>query len=84
MSIFGQTAEHRIQLDWQTLYPLGDWGPEDLEVPFSESKVKASIFDMGSDKDPEPDGFSALFFKNFGMFLKVILWICSQNCMLVS
>ena len=55
-----------MQLDWKALYQTDSWGEEELEVPFDEEEVKATIFSMGSDKSPGPDGYFALFLRNFG------------------
>ena len=36
-----------------------------LDVPFSASKVKQAVFDMGSLKAPGPYGFSVLFYQKY-------------------
>ncbi|XP_020270858.1 uncharacterized protein LOC109846046 [Asparagus officinalis] len=47
-----------------------DWGPNDIEQPFSVEEVHKAIFDMSGDKSPGPDGFSALFFQVFWDIVK--------------
>ena len=34
-----------------------------LEVPFTEEEIHKAIQDLGNNKSPGPDGFSAEFFK---------------------
>jgi len=48
--IFGQTVSHITKLRWKELYPHDDWGPEELERPFSEEEIKEAIFIMAGDK----------------------------------
>ncbi|XP_020255255.1 uncharacterized protein LOC109832235 [Asparagus officinalis] len=50
----------RIDLNWEMLFRF-NWGVEELEISFTLEEIKSAVFDMHSDKSPEPDGFSAIF-----------------------
>lgn len=41
-----------------------------LERPFSIEEVKTSVFELGKDKDPGPDGFPLQFFRQFWETIK--------------
>lgn len=46
---------------------------QSLLAPFSMTKFKASLFQMHSDKFPDPDGLNVAFFKNFRLARKWFL-----------
>nr|GFA22400.1 RNA-directed DNA polymerase, eukaryota [Tanacetum cinerariifolium] len=43
----------------------------DLEDMVSNEEIKRAVWDCGSDKSPEPDGFTFEFLRNFGLLLVV-------------
>lgn len=52
---------------------ISDEDNQSLLAPFSMTKFKASLFQMHSDKFPDPDGLNVAFFKNFRLARKWFL-----------
>ena len=77
--IFGQQVSHRVQLDWNRLYPPEEWGAMSLERLFTQDDVKEVVFATSGDKAPGPDCFPALFFQEFWMLLSRRWWIFFRN-----
>lgn len=70
-SIFRNTTEHRLQLDWQRLYPNDNSELlANLDILFSLDEVRKAVFDMDGEKSPGPDGFHVCFFQKFWEVLK--------------
>jgi len=42
--IFGRQVSHRVQLDWNRLYPPEEWGAMSLERLFTQDDVKEVVF----------------------------------------
>ena len=57
----GQAKGIQMGFDLDTLITRID-GLEDLSLPFMDSEVDTVIKNMPSDRAPDPDGFSGLFF----------------------
>ena len=84
-SIFGHKVEHRVQLNWQSLYPQEEWEADKLEQPFNESEVRDVIFFMAGDIRPLGHvAFLLYSFKNFGICSKGRLWKCFLSYMMAT
>lgn len=65
--LFGQEAQqHTPPGNWSSLYSSNRLlNPDLLMTPFTLDEVKTATFQLGSDKAPEPDGFSLIFYQTF-------------------
>lgn len=50
-----------------------------LEVQFSEEEVKFSVYELGTNRSPGPDGFMAEFFQMFWNILKSDIMIVFKD-----
>ncbi|XP_039143955.1 uncharacterized protein LOC120281092 [Dioscorea cayenensis subsp. rotundata] len=74
-ALFGQKSPFRFKVDLQKL--LRGKNRVDLspfERSFTIEEVKKAVFELGSDKAPDPDGFPMLFFKTHWEIVKVEVW----------
>ena len=54
-----------MDANWEMIYPNCEWSSSDIEHPFNEEEIKATVFGLGAEKAPGPIGFPILFFQTF-------------------
>ncbi|GKB41257.1 hypothetical protein Tco_0886199 [Tanacetum coccineum] len=62
---FSKPNSSQIKLDLVFPKQLSSMQSDDLERPVTYDEVKAAVWDCGTNKSPDPDGFSFEFFRDF-------------------
>lgn len=68
--LLGSSSHHNIQIDWKNIYQDGTINLSSLEYPLSKEKIRDVMFIMSTNKSPAPDGYPAIFFREFWFLIK--------------
>ena len=57
-------------MNWVSFKSLSSLSATSLEIPFSKEEIKVTVFGLGGDWAPGPDGFPIVFFQHFWNLLE--------------